>query len=558
MKVIFFKEERPWWLVILIALILPRLTTFLIPIWSIDEALYAVMGQEILNGSLPYQDTMDHKPPLLFYYFALIFWIGGEGNMFLAHLVQLGVVALVCWTLFKIGTLLGDRKIGWWAALFYAIFSAAGIPSDFLAVNAEFLMVLPLSLAVLLLFSSDQKFSLWKDFLGGVSLGIAFLFKYQAGINLFLTLLYLGILCPILLAKDPTLFKAHKGRRMGHFVCRSILYMVGFSVPIIFLLFYFWSKGILAEFYFWGWAYNFSYINQGVSYLSWDYYFLKFLGRTSLIALGGFLVWFLGIKQGFHTLRSFAKSLKGHGPHDSLLLLFCVLWFLISFIPVSMGGRFFWHYFIQLIPPLCLLAAMQANKFWNHKRYRPVLIFFSLLPLLIFMPKSTSKIWEKKKNFEIVGEYVRKNSNPEDRIFIWGFWPRAYYFSKRRPASRFLYCDFLTGSTSMTDGMNYDPINPQEGPSVFKRVLMDLDGEPGPLRDYDTSQYIVPKAWPLFFLDLEKNKPLFFIDTSTANILRFGKYPLKEFPQLMTYIERNYQWVKKIEGVDVYRRTTNG
>jgi len=554
MKEFFLKEERLWWLVILIALILPRLVTLWIPILSSDETIYATFGKEILHGALPYQDIVDIKPPLIYYFYASFFWLGGEGSMVLIHLAHLVVVALVCWVLFQIGTILANRQVGWWAALFYAIFSAAGVHWDFLATNAEPLMVLPLSLAVLFLFRSDLKFSFWKDFLGGIFLGIAFLIKYTSGINLPLTLLYLGILCPLLLAKDSTLFKTQKERGMGHFVSRSVLYVVGFSVPILLLLFYFGTKGILAEFYFWSWAYNFSYIAQGGNFLSWDYYILKILVQVFILAMGGFLIWVLGLKQAYKTIRSWGLVFTKKNSSGSLHFLFCILWFLLSFIPISLGGRLVFHYFIQLIPPLCLLAALPASQIWTQKKYRPAMVIFNLLPFLIFMPESTSLLWSKKKNYEMLGEYIQKHSTSQDKIFIWGFFPSGYFFSKRRPASRFLFCDFLTGATFLTPGMDFDPLKPQERPSALSRILMDLDPKDPPLRDYDTSKYIVPKAWPLFFEDMKKNKPLYFIDTSPANIHRFEKYPLNRFPELKKFIENNYQLEKTIAGIDLYKR----
>jgi len=341
---------------------------------------------------------------------------------------------------------------------------------------------------------------------------------------------------------------------MGHYVFRSLLYVGGFSIPILLLLCYFWSKGILEEFYFWGWAYNFNYIAQGGGLLTWDYYLLKGLSKTFLVALGGFLIWFLGLRQVYQSLRSWGRGFFQKESSISLHVLFCVLWFVLSFIPISLGGRFFYHYFVQLIPPLCLLAALPACQFWNQKKYRPALAFFSLLPLLIFMPESTSKLWEKKKNFEIVGEYVRNNSNPKDRIFIWGFFPRAYFFTKRKPASRFLFCDFLTGSTSITDGMDYDPNKPNELPNVFQRLRRDMNPKTQPLNDYDTSKWIVPRAWPHLWEDLEKNKPVYFIDTAPANNHRFGKYPLHRFPDLKKFIESHYQLEITIAAIDLYKR----
>jgi hypothetical protein len=39
---------------------------------------------------------------------------------------------------------------------------------------------------------------------------------------------------------------------------------------------------------------------------------------------------------------------------------------LASFVAVSIGGRFYPHYFIQLLPPLTIMAARQLTL-WRHE-----------------------------------------------------------------------------------------------------------------------------------------------------------------------------------------------
>jgi hypothetical protein len=86
---------------------------------------------------------------------------------------------------------------------------------------------------------------------------------------------------------------------------------------------------------------------------------LKFLARTALFAAAGILIWVLGCRQIVHSWNLWKKSLKKHTAFpETPGILFVIAWFLVTFLPVSMGGRFFFHYYVQLLPPLCVLAAM--------------------------------------------------------------------------------------------------------------------------------------------------------------------------------------------------------
>lgn len=62
----------------------------------------------------------------------------------------------------------------------------------------------------------------------------------------------------------------------------------------------------------------------------------------------------------------------------------------------------------------------------------------------------------------------------------------------------------------------------------------------------------MPKShWDMFFSDLERNKPEWFIDHSGVDM---QQAPLKKFPELAGYISSNYRLVDEIEGNSVYRR----
>jgi len=182
------RENKTWWIVILCALFLPRLITFIVPIFAIDEAIYAIFGKEMALDALPYRDLVDYKAPLIFYLYEFAFRLAPEKGMHWVHIFHFIITALTAISLFHLGKLLKNKATGFWVALLYLIFSTAWVAKHALATNAEVLLVFPLSLGVFLLFKSDEKHSWFLDLLGGICLSLAFLTKYTAGINLALTL----------------------------------------------------------------------------------------------------------------------------------------------------------------------------------------------------------------------------------------------------------------------------------------------------------------------------------------------------------------------------------
>ena len=55
------------WLYVVCALgVALRLPSLFRPLWSDDEAIYAVTADAIRRGALLYRDVVDHKPPLVY------------------------------------------------------------------------------------------------------------------------------------------------------------------------------------------------------------------------------------------------------------------------------------------------------------------------------------------------------------------------------------------------------------------------------------------------------------------------------------------------------------
>jgi hypothetical protein len=222
-----------------------------------------------------------------------------------------------------------------------------------------------------------------------------------------------------------------------------------------------------------------------------------------------------------------------------------LVWLIFSFAPVITGGRFYGHYFIQLLPALCVLASAPIAGFMEGFRWSEVTslrrVAYALIIAGLVLPSAgffgarlaADRIYsaigeENPKHYIPIADYVRENSDEDDMIFVWGFATPIYFYSNRLGASRFLWCDWLTGRAPGTDAAK-DP-------------------------DFDTSAYITPGSWELFFEDMEKNSPIFFVDTSPGDHHDYGKYPISKYPALVDFIGDNYELQTTVGGADVYRR----
>jgi len=192
------------------------------------------------------------------------------------------------------------------------------------------------------------------------------------------------------------------------------------------------------------------------------------------------------------------------------------LWLLAAAFGVVTGFRFFGHYYLQLLPPLALLAArpLQTAK-------RPLLVtvaVFALVPAVWLVGEAFD---ESEFRAEVSGEvssYVDENTGPDDRIFVWGHLPEIYWESDRLPASRFVTTGLLTG---LSDGR-------------------DVSG------DEDRA---ATGAWDDAFADLEEHPPALIVNASFQDLK--GDEFAKKYPRFGEFME-DYELIDFVWRVSIY------
>lgn len=132
--------------ILVVALVLVRGPWIGDPNADIDEQLYSLIGNAMLDGKLPYVDLWDRKPLGLFALYALAHAVGGPGPE--AYQVLAAVFTLAgSWLTYRLGRTLVDRPAACAAALLYiALMSTYGSHSG----NSEVFHV-PMMLGMALL-----------------------------------------------------------------------------------------------------------------------------------------------------------------------------------------------------------------------------------------------------------------------------------------------------------------------------------------------------------------------------------------------------------------------
>jgi Dolichyl-phosphate-mannose-protein mannosyltransferase len=477
-----------------------------------DEQVYAVVANEMVHGGRPYIDAIERKPPLLFVLYQQIFDLAGSYNWLAVHLVMVFWTLATMLVLYGIARRLFDRTTGFWAAGLYGLFF---LWADYrnLALNGELLMNLPVTAAVAVAFWRGRSRVRPELVLAGALVALAFLLKQPAGIAALAVGLYL-------------LVRGYGGgeRRLpwGYPLLHGALLTLGFAAVLGGTALWLWHEGILREALYW------TILNHDLPYgpATWKFW------QGALERGGFFLLATLPLQLG--ALESIRRGLKGGTLWEDrrpefigLLLLFGV-----SLIGVSASGQFLYHYFLQLLPPLVLLAAPVFTEFWGAagsvppgRLGRRILGGWLALSAVAFLVVDTAGVIRHDQPGE-AGVYVLKHSDPQDRIFVWGQGDRytgLYLDAQRRPAARYIASYPLTGH-------------------IFGVWKLNLD----------TSSRVVPGAWDALWADFAAHPPRFIIDTD--GILQPVTYPITHYPALLDYVRRNYRLVFRAHDGTVFER----
>ncbi|MEU0741556.1 glycosyltransferase family 39 protein [Streptomyces sp. NPDC006134] len=481
-----------------------RIPSFTRPLWNPDEGYLAVQARLLAQGGELYQTVVDRKPPLVPWLYQGAFAVAGSASLtpvrVLAVLAQLATaLALASLARRRWGGTAGRT-----AGVLYLLVSVGLNPEDAQAATFE-LFMLPCTAAAL--WCADRR--LWGA--AGLAVGCAFLAKQTGG----------AVLVPVL-----WLWWTRGGRRGG-----LLRLGAGAAAPVL--------GGALATdpggFLFWTVTGSGTYASLGSS---GAHALVRGLVNAAILAVAcaGLLPPIAGslragraggrgptgcrggraggraLADGRGVRAGAGKPAGGRGGTADLWL-----WLAASGGAVTVGFHFFGHYYLQLLPPLALLAASALRGLPPERR--TAALRTSACCCVLFLAWGLCAPRAELDHARRLATAVVARTAPGDRVLVWGMHPETYWFAGRTPATRYLTAGLLTNYSGGRDG---------------SRV-----GE----------KYAVAGAWAVFREETARHPPALVVDDS-----RGKPYGPDRVPGLRRLLAHGYVPAGTVDGAVLYVR----
>lgn len=423
-----------------------------------DQGIYSVVADTVLRGGMPYRDAWDFKPPGIYLVYALARAVFGSNQWGIRVLEVLGLASLFPAFSLLSRRFFGDARPGMLGAAMAIIVHAqlefwhTGQPEFFGGV----LTIWGLALAVY--HDRSRLIPAWLVWLGsGVLFGAAGLMKpYLAG----------GAVVAAWVAVREL---RHRGKPVSRQIGSVIWMVLGVALPLGACALWFIVKGAWGDLYeaLFKFAPGYASLTfQPAMVLSSCYYALQvlLLGLSSLLAVG--LALALLLPQ------------RTEGEREGLAIIGVLV--ALHVIGIGIQSKFIPYHFSATLPLVALAAGLGAWKAWGWAKDRGVkgialAVVVAVVSLITWTPTQgqLGSFWirsyertatlirgdpylyesmtmqlntmpaiyygaDYQANVQVV-QWLVENTEPADRVYIWGFEPFIYDLSRRKAASRYIY-----------------------------------------------------------------------------------------------------------------------
>ncbi len=470
--------RSPLWLAgVLVVVFIWALPNLSYPIGR-DQATFCTIGQGLLRGQQLYRDLWDNKPPGIFWIFALVVKVFGPVMWSVGLVDILWLLAISCCIYF-----FAERYLGTVAAALAVVFNAAWHleAGDLNATQAETFLMLFVFTSYFLVAREGPWLNL-RRFVAGLLFGAAFWIKYNA-VALLAIVLWLPYLDAKQLDAQPRRLRLVIPRR--RWLLKMMVFMAGFITLGAAVLAYFWLTGSWAA------------LKEVQFEVLPRYRAMIFEHKPNY---GLFFLWVLlaiPVGLGPLTVAATVAALATAWKRRELAIMGPIFFAAgLAFVSVVLQIYFRSYYFEICNPFFAMVWGYLGLRFFErfravardyHARGRPIarLVVWGLFAFVVFWPLANEVVlavgryrdladWKRNSAFYYAGydrkprmshlaeqlrviEYVRKDSVPSDKVFVWGCDPLIYFGSQRSSPTRFI--------------CNYPLISPW-GPPAWRSELM--------------------------------------------------------------------------------------
>jgi len=410
------------------AVIMPILLylPFLTEPFQRDEGFYASVAQLMLRGDLPYRDSFDNKPPVVFGWYAISFVLFGE-HVWAPRLLVSMLLSITTALVYLQGRLLFSR----WEALIaaFAFAASVGVIRFDTNANTEYFMLLPMVAGLLTFTLGIRNGSHWWFLLSGAMHGLAIMTKETSVFALALLLLWAVLPMCRKRTADLKLLTS-----LSVMVAGCIITVFVLILPLMLL-------GAGGDFFDTAVVYTLQYVGERSA-----------IQRiTDMILTAAFP---FAVACPFLALVFFA-TFRLNGDRWYWLLFG---WFLAGALSILFVGRFYSHYYAILLPGMALMAPLGVRYLksqWERSRVLALLVIVSTVGMAIwfngpaYMKDSPADRHLAKfpgdllAEFEVqspdLGAYIADNTLSGDKIYNLGFQAETYFYADRRSPTKYMF-----------------------------------------------------------------------------------------------------------------------
>ncbi len=377
-------------------------------LWA-DEDYHQAAALQVLHGKTLYRDLWYDKPPLNVAAY-LLFGAAGGAVLRIASAVY---ALLVCASAFAFARRLWTEREGRIAAALAAFFLIFYFPAATITLEPDTLLILPHLWAVY--FAWQKRF-----FAAGVIAGIAMLCNVKA--------VFVLAACAVL--------------SLSGGVIALLCLAFGFTIPhaagLAWLQWHGALEGYMEQVWRWGFLYAGSASGLGAAL------------QSGALKAGNW--------AAFHAVLVLAAAWCCWKDRERRVLW--ISWIALSFASATVGWRFLPRYLDQLLPPLIIAASRGVALVMIQKRrvLQAILAVALLFPALRFGPRyvilaseifrgsphawtDTAMDRDSRAASQIISAIAPKDAT----LFVWGYRPNLFVYTKLTAASKFWDSQPLTG-----------------------------------------------------------------------------------------------------------------
>ncbi len=554
-----FRAKAFWLSLLILVTILANLPLLYQP-FGRDQGIFAYIGDGLNHGLVPYRDAWDHKPPGIYFVYALAFSLFGR-EMTSLRLLETIYMAVTALALYLLGQRWRGEAVGLAAAFLYVL-GSAWLFEWWDRAQAEIYMALPSVLAVYFFLAAWP----WKRVGSTLLLVLA---GFASGVLVYFKPTGITVLGCLVLA-TPFFTSKEWRRALRQALWPASALALGFGLSFVPLGAYFAWNGALGGLVQSVIEFNMYHARTGgnptvAGTISGTLDFLGNMNVLAPLALASIAAIALDSKGGLAPVTPLERN------RVSWLL---AAWLFFSAVGIWLQGKFFSYHWSPVLPPLALLAADGLRRIQadvarsgvckrgqlpltpvpsqpSEGRGRPLVLgaygLIALAYLVFLVQEERVKLGrdlpyllgqtsqrEYLANFghNILGRdvysflaaqdtarYLRQHITSEDYVLVWGFQALVNFLADRRSPTRFIFNYPLT----------FDQPESEFRIQARRRFLKDLaDKRPA---------YIV-----LVTNDVNPIQP---VDSHTL---------VEGFPEFKRLIQKQYRLEKDIADFHLYRR----